>query len=303
MYVKRRIFGLCVIALVACDFGTQRNIVFSSDVASVSAVATDTNAEFMFIGNGLGQVVQADPATGAIQGTAGTWAGLNSRVVAMTSDAENNSRVWALHADGFVVNWAEGPVLTAWFWPPPAAGGPRTFCDLDHASDGDFYLTTLEDDEAVLWRRDGSTNVWSSTTLGEDTCPRVTHDQLNDELYVLRHGFMFEHRDEDSLAFEVDFVLDADGGQIADIDVLGSTVAAAGSTGSPNLPPPNGPQPGFNMGWIYDLATGNVDDAVIIGGAAPSSVHITVNQTAGEPELLIGSLAGTTTVRGRQLLP
>ncbi|MEM9456228.1 MAG: hypothetical protein AAGF11_18750 [Myxococcota bacterium] len=298
----RTLGSLGLFILTACDLGQSRTIITSAQVSSVAAVATNTDADLMFMGTAGGQIAQADPSTGVVHSTSWLWGGASSAMVAVTPDGQDSARVWSLHADGWVVNWADGPVLTDFFAPPPFAGVERTLCDLDHAQDGDFYVSTVEDGQAQLWRRDGGTNVWMSSIISGDACPRIAHDLYHDELYVLRgDGFTFEHRNADSLALQSWEILDADGGAIADVDVFGNAAVGAGTSSAPNLPG-GGQGPAFNMAWSFDPATGNTVSAKIISMAAPAAVHITVNANTGNGEMLIGSPVGNPTVRGVQLL-
>lgn len=299
---KRTIASLGLLILAACDLGSSRTIITSAQVSSVPAVATNTDADLMFMGTASGQIVQADPSTGTIQNTVGLWGGASSAMVGITPDGQNSARVWSLHADGWAVNWADGPVITDFFAPPPFNGIDRTFCDIDQAQDGDFYVSTVEDGQAQLWRRDDATSAWMSSTVNGDACPRIAHDLYHDELYVLRgNGFTLEHRNADSLALLSWEILDADGGAMADVDIFGGAAVGAGTTSDVNLPG-GGQMPGFRMAWSFDPDTGNTLSAKIVSGGAPSAVHITANANTGTGEMLIGTAAGNPTVRGVLLL-
>lgn len=312
------LLSLCALSLAsACDLGWKRTIINAGQVASVPAAATNTDADVLFIGDATGRMAQADPATGTIQGSMVLWGGVASTPVAITPDGEDSSKVWALHADGFIVNWQAGPSLTQWFWPPPLGGGTRDYCDLDHAGDGDFYVTTVDSGNPTLWRRDGDTNVWSSTVLpgGDGECDRIGHDLFNDRLFLLRdNGWTFERRNPDTLALMSSTILDVDGGYATDIDVFGSAMVAAGSDTPPSGDPPCPagedclPVPAHRMAWTYDATNGNMIDAQSISGGLATSVHITVNAASSTGEMLVSSVAGspvvptTGTVRGIQLL-
>ncbi len=173
------------------------------------AVANNTNADIMFIGDAAGKIAQADPLTDIVENSVWAWMGAQSRPVALTPDGEDNTQVWALHANGYLLNWGDGPVMTAWFSPPPPAAD-RTYCDLDHTRDGVFYVSTVDAGQAKIWRRDDFSG-WYSTTVDDDRCVRVAHDLWHDELYVLREGAILKRRDKSSLALMSSIVLDADG--------------------------------------------------------------------------------------------
>lgn len=299
---KRTITSFGLLIFASCTFGTSRTVMTSAQVASVPAVANNTDADLMFVSDADGLMLQADPVTGVIEGSTWLWGGANSTAMAITPDGTDSTRVWALHADGWVVQWADGPVLTDFFAPPPFGGTVRTFCDLDHADDGDFYVSTVEDDVAQLWRRDGVTNVWMSTQIAGDACPRIAHDLYHDELHVLRgDGHTLEHRDPDTLAFQSSIILDADSGAMGDVDVFGNVAVGAGTTAGPILPW-GGQGPGMRMAWTFDIDTAATNDAKIITGGAPSSVQITANADTGVAEMLIGTSNGNPTVRAVQLL-
>lgn len=297
----RLVLGLALLVGAACTLGSIRNIVTSNEIASVPAAAANNDADILFVGDATGKMAQVDPSTGNIVNSVFTWSGTNSNVVAMTPDAVDSSRVWALHADGFIVNWAAGPSVVDWFWPPPFGGGERILCDVDHAPDGDVYVATVENGQERLWRRDGDTLVWMSTDLDDDGCTRVAHDHLHDELFLLASdGFTLLEHDPDTLLPLDSTVLDADGGGLRDIDVLGEILVAAGNSGVPSGTPPGGapPIPSFSLAYVYDVSTGDLLDSKITNIAFPTSVDITVNGNTGTGEMLISASAGANTLRG-----
>lgn len=297
------ILGAILLVVASCTFGSTRTIVTSAAVPAVQAVATNTDGDLMLIGTPTGTLVQANPATGAIQNTLSLWGGASTAAIALTPDGDDSGRVWSLHANGWIIEWDAGPTLTDLMTPPPLGAGTRTYCDLDHTQDDDHYLSTLDNGQAKLWRRDGTTGAWSSVGIGDATCPRIAHDLYHDELYLLRNGHTLELRNPTSLALLDTMGLDVDSGSLADLDVFGGAAVGAGLTAAVVLPWGGGVVPPVRMAWSYDLDDdGAMLAAKILGGAAPSSVHITVNDTLGTAELLVGSLAGTATVRGVQLL-
>lgn len=290
----RRLSGLTLLIAASCTFGSTRPIITSAEVASVLAVANNTNADIMFIGDASGKIAQADPLTGTVENSVWTWMADDSRVVALTPDGEDNDEVWALHANGYLLNWADGPVMTAWFNPPPVAAG-RTYCDLDHTQDGVFYVSTVDAGQAKVWRRHPSFG-WSSTNVDDDECVRVSHDLLHDEFYVLREGAILERRDTNSMALVSSVALDADGGAMGDVDIFGQVGVGAGTTSGPVGP--WGPLPGVPMAWTFDPISGFNDAAMIRSGSAVSSVQISINADASTAEMLISAPAGATTVSG-----
>ncbi len=287
------ILGLGIVA--ACTLGTKRTILTSAVIPTVTAVATNTDADLLFVGDGAGRLVQTDPATGAIEGSYWFWGGANSNPVGMTSDGLDSSRIWAMHGDGYVVNWSAGPTLGPWFTVPNYDGLPRTYCDIDQSSDGDFYITTVEGGEAKLYRRDGGSNLWSTDLeLGDDGCPRIAHDLYHDELYILLgDGHTLKHLDSNTMAELGTEFLDVDGGGLTDIDVWFNGMVGVGTSVSPWA--------SYQMAWTYDPSTGDQDDYKILGGGQPSTVHITVNEAASKGEAII-SAAGAWPVIGVLIL-
>lgn len=283
--------------LAACELGYSRNIVDNTAVASVSAVANTHSLGAMFVGDASGQIAEVDPANGQLRGSLEVW----SAVSAMTGDAQRDDRVWALHVDGFLVNWASGPQITGFYQGPDAA----EYCDIDHAADGDLYVTTLQSNgDSKLWRRDAANGAWQGVVLpgGEGGCDRVSHDLLGDRLFVLRDGYDLERRDPNTLSFVSSASLA--GGQATDLDVLGDVVVAAGETAAPSGNPPGGgpPVPSFRMAWTFRPLSGYMLDSKIISGALATSVQMTVNPNSSSGEMLVSSGAGTFTVRGVRLI-
>lgn len=293
----RRLTGLTLLIAASCTFGSTRTVITSSQVASVLSVANNADADIMFMGEADGRMTQANPVTGVVENSVWTWMGFASRSVALTPDAEDDSQVWALHANGYLLNWADGPVMTGWFSPPPFAAA-RTYCDLDHTDDGVFYVSTVDSGQAKLWRRHPSYG-WSSTDVDDDQCVRVTHDLYHDDLYVLREGSILELRDNSSMAVISSVVLDVDGGGMDDVDVFAHVGVGAGATAGPNGP--SGPLPGVRMAWTFNSVTGLNDAAKIISGAAASSVQLSLNSDTSTAEMLISSAAGSSTVRAVEL--
>lgn len=300
----------CLTALLvisACDFGFTRNVMNSGQVANVTALGTNSDFDLLFVGDATGRMLQADPVTGVESGATFLWNGANSLPLAITADPDNSERVWALHADGFVVNWTPGPAIGPWLWPPGFVGTERTYCDYDRANDGDSYMTTVDDGVAMLWRRPAAQGWWwSGTVIGTEDCPRISHDSYFDRLYVLRgNGFTLERREADATATVLaSHNLDVDGGMLADIDIFAGTMVGAGETSAPSGLPPGGgfPVPSFRMAWNYNPETGDVLDAKIITGGPPSAVNITLNATTSVAEMLVGSSAGTNSVRAVPML-
>ncbi len=275
-------------------------------VANVPALGTNLDVDRLFVGDATGRMVQADPITGAQTGATWLWNGAASTPVAITADPDNSERVWALHADGFVVNWLPGPSVGPWFWPPGFVGSDRTYCDFDRANDGDSYMSTVDDGVAMLWRRPAGTNSWQGIALGSEACPRVAHDLWFDRLYILRgDGFTLEERGADAVATVLaSDTLDVDGGTLDDIDIFAATLVGAGDTSAPSGAPPGGgpPVPSFRMAWHYDPANGQLIDAKILGGGPPAAVNLTLNANTSQAEMLVGTSAGTNSVRAVALL-
>ncbi len=295
--------GICLAA--ACTLGSARSIVYSAAIPSVPALATNTDSDLLLVADARGRMQQVDSATGAIESTYFLWTGTAANAVAMTSDGLDSSRVWAVHADGWVVNWSEGPTLESGYFKVPVYENnvTRVHCDIDQASDGDFYATTLDNGVSKLWRQDGGTHLWGlDMVLGGDGCARIAHDLYSDELYILlSDGFTLEHRDEDSLALLSSVQLDVDSGDVTDVDAWGNAVVGAGT--SADTTGPGGVYvPAVRSAYSYDPSSGDILSSTVLGGGPPSSVHITVNGGTGTGEMLIGSSSGNPTVRGVLLL-
>lgn len=279
----------------------------AGQIASVPALGTNLDFDRLFVGDTTGRMVEADPISGAISGAQVLWNGAASTPVAITADPDVPQRVWALHADGFVVNWLPGPAVGPWFWPPAFSGSSRVYCDMDRANDGVTYVSTVDDGVAMLWRRTSTATPWEpGVALGTEDCPRVAHDLWFDRLYVLRgNGFTLEERDVGSMATVLSsHVLDVDGGTLADVDIFAGVLVGAGDTAPPSGPPPGGgpPVPSFRMAWHYDPANGQLIDAKVIGAGPPAAVNLTANNVTSQAEMLVGTSAGTNSVRAVALL-
>lgn len=289
---KSTLVGLALIA--ACTFGTQRPILSSSTIGNVLAVATNVDSDVMFLSDASGRLVQADPATGAVQEAYDFY--LDVAPAAITSDGQDSTDVWVLHGDGWLVNWGPGLTITDWYTPLPMGSvTTRTWCDLDHTLDGDLYLTTVDDGTPRLWQMDGTTEQWDAPVeVDGNGCPRVAHDLLLDELYTLQgNGITFEQRDADTLAVLDSFPLDSDGGAMADVDVYGNEAVVVGvSSGSRWMPAPR-------RAWSFDPRTGAVDDSETLSSmGTPNAVQIALNEASGDAEMLVGANAGAWTVKG-----
>lgn len=299
--------SLAAVALAGgCDFGSTRTLVTSGQIASITAVSANTDADTIFMGDATGRMAQADADTGIITGSMVLWGGVNSTPVGIAPDGEDPSRVWALHDDGFLVNWQSGPSLVQWYWPPPIPPDGRDYCDIAQADDGDLYVTTVDAGVGNLWRRNDATGVWSSTALlGDSQCGHVAADLLSDRLFVLRDdGFTLDRRDPDTLASMGSVILDVDGGVATDVHVIGELALAAGQTSAPSGPPPSGfpPIPAMRMAWQFNpLSGGEAGAAKIIGGALASAVGLSANADTQTAEMLVSSAAGTQTLRAIEL--
>ncbi len=137
-------------------------------------------------------------------------------------------------------------------------------------------------------------NLWGvDIDLGDDGCPRVAHDLYFDELYVLLgDGSTLQNRDPDSMALLGSDSLDVDSGRLNDIDVWFAEMVGVGTSPSPWAT--------YQMAWTYDPTTGFMDDAKIIGGGVPSTVHGAFNPALSKGEVFI-SAAGASPVIGALL--
>ncbi len=290
----------------ACDFGSTRSIVSSSTVDSVLAVGTTKDFETTFVSDEAGRLLQINEENGAIEGTYWLWGGANSTAQAITMDANDDGRIWTIHSDGYVVNWSAGPSFESFFGPVPKWSNDQEICDLDHAQDGDFFVTTVEGTQSVLWRRDGTSNAWSARILGVEDCARVAHDLANDRLYILRGDHVtLEERDVSSLNVVWSNTVGGDVDFVGDIDIYGTDIFGAGVAGTPSGAPPSGsgPLPEYRMAWSWDADTGNGIDDKVLGqnGGPPVSVNIGHRASTSVFELLISSVVGNPTVRAVEL--
>ncbi len=283
---------VCLVIAASCTFGAQRNILTSGDVSSVTALAADIDGEGIFVGDSAGWMRYVDPATGSVLGSYWLWMGASAAPVGMTPDGENTNRAWAMHADGWVVNWLPGPALGEYFKIPIYAGVARTYCDIDHTNHGDFYVSTVDDGVGTLWRRDGDTEIWGPPVeLTTPGCPRIAHDMYTDELYVLHgNGLTFEKRDSETMLSPSYVPLQLWGGSLNDADVWGGELVGGG--GGAAWPP------GRTTVWTLDPDTGAQQDSWTINGGVATAVQITVNSSAMTSEMLIGAGSGTNTLRG-----
>ncbi len=299
MIFKRTIISAGLLVATSCTFNNTRPILSSGPILSVLSLATDMSTDLLFVGGSMGELVEVDPTTTptTVTNSITLWNGAASNAVAMTPDPENDGRIWSLHADGWAVNWSTGPTMED-FFAVPIFGAGQVQCDIDMATDGDFYTTFLIGGNAWLGRRDSVSQSWNWAPITGTTCPRIAHDLYYDELYVmLGNGSALEHRDTDSLALQSSAPLDADGGAYADVDVFGSTAVGVGVT-------PPGPQsPAGGIAWHFDPDTGaQLDTTHNVGPAATSAVQLSIRQSVGKAEAVIGSIAGSTIVRGILLL-
>ncbi len=289
MSTKRTLVCLGLV-FAGCTLGSLRVLVSASPtVPSTTAVGGGFYADVILVGTGDGKMVQVDLTTGAELGTYWLWNGSNSAPVGMSWDRHESSAVWALHADGYVVEWADGPTLNSWFTVPfPDGHVDRTYCDLDKAEDGDFYISTVDDGMAKVWRRDGSSNFWGvPVDLGTEGCPRIGHDMYFDELNVLLgDGSTFLSLDPTTLAELGSTSLDVDGGALSDLDVWAGKMVGVGTDGSWWQ---------TAKAWTYDPLTGVRTSSKMLHTLAPTTVHGTYNPNTGDGEVLI-STGGTSVV-------
>ena len=270
--------------LVACTLTSSRDIVAHSTITSVWHLAQNEDNSTLFVADELGKLRAMDPVAGTVLFTHGLWSDADWEVVDLAMHLDEPDQVWALHHNGYVVEWDSSLTYHDYYAPPAMSGSSsRTYCDVDERSGGDLYMTTVDatrsGDEGRLWRR--QSGAWSSVSLGSESyCRKLAIDETGSRsLYtLLPDGFTVERFDADMLSSGLATIDDA-AAELNDIDVQAGVVVGAGTWWVTD------PQPRV---WLFDGLTGAVDDAQHPDVSHPNAVQLTYDQDSGVFESLIG---------------